>query len=174
MFKIHLTRISILYKTIPVVISVVWNFSVLDIVYAADEHSFIYASDFIHGQRNIKRNINSEREIWQYQHEIPLTFQDNDSLSQTRYTYLPPTQKIGSNPISNPQYNYQLPLNNDVNYHIDVAGNIYHYPPPMQKIGSNPFIKSINQYVDPHKAAQLFASSCGCKTSNYQAALANY
>ncbi len=170
MFKIHSTHISVLYKAILVVASTVWNFAVLDIVYAG-EHSFIYPAELVvHGQRN----INNEREIWQYQHEVALTFQDNNNLYQTRYTYLPPTQKIGSNPISNPQHNYPFSLNNDVNNHIDVRGHIYRFLPPIQKIGSNPFIKSNTQYVDSHNIDQSFASSCACENSNYQDVLANY
>lgn len=169
MFKIQSTHISVLHKAILVVVSVVWNFIVLDVVYA-DEQSFIYVSDLIQEQRN----INSEREIWQYQHEIPLTFQDNDKPFQVQYTYISPTQKIGSNPFSNPQHKYQFSLKNDADNHTNVVGNIYNYLPPVQKIGSNPFIKPHNQYVTPHNITQSFASSCDCENPNYLGVFANY
>ena len=169
MFKIQSTHGSVLHKAVLVIISVVWNFIVFDIVYA-DEQSFIYASDLIQGQRN----INSEREIWQYQHEVPLTFQDNEKPFQTQYSYMPPTQKIGSNPFLNSQHKYPFSLKNDVDNHTNVAGNIYNYLQPMQKIGSNPFIRPNNQYVTPHNIRQLFASSCDCENTDYLGVFANY
>ena len=172
MFKIQSTHVSVLHRAIFVVIGcvVVWNFTVLNIAYAG-EQSFIYVSDIIQGQRN----TNSEQEIWQYQHEIPLNFQDNDNYYQTQYTYLPPTQKIGSNPFLNPRNKYQYALNNDADSHTNnVAGNTYKYLPPIQKIGSNPFIKPNNQYVNPHNIAEVLASSCACENSDYRRVFANY
>lgn len=169
MIKIQSTYISVLHRAILVIISVVWNFVAFDIVYA-EQQSYIYVSDLIQEQKN----INSEREIWQYQHEIPLTFRDNDYPYQKQYTYLPPTQKIGSNPFSNPQYQSQFSLNSDAANHTNVAGNVYHYPPAVQKIGSNPFIKAKHQYVNPHDTEQFFAASCDCQDSDYLGVFANY
>lgn len=168
MFKVQTTHISVLHKTILLTVSMVWSFTAFNNVYA-DGQSFFYASDVIQG----KRNINSERDVWQYQNEIPLTFRNNNP-SQNQYTYLPPTQKVGSNPISNPQHRYQLSLNNNADKNITVAGNGYNYLPPIQKIGTNPFIKPNYQFVDPHKMDQFFASSCDCENSNYKAVLAGY
>lgn len=168
MFNVQTTHISVLHKTILLLVSMVWNFAAFNIVYA-DQQSFFYVSDVIQGERN----INSERDIWQYQHEIPSTFLNNNP-AQNQYSYLPPIQKVGSNPISNPQHNYQLPLNNNADKNINVAGNSYNYLPPIQKIGTNPFIKPNYQFVDPHKMEQFFASSCDCENSNYQGVLAGY
>ena len=169
MFKIQSTYISVLHRAFPVIASVVWNFIVLDIVYA-DQQSYIYVSDLIQEQKN----INSEREIWHYQHEIPLTFRDKDNPYQKQYTYLPPTQKIGSNPFSNAQYKYQFTLNNNAANYTNVAGNVYNYLPPVQKIGSNPFIKPNNQYVTQNNTIQSFASSCGCEKPDYLGVFATY
>ena len=170
MFNIQSTHSSILAKAMLVIVCVVWSS-----VVSAAEPSYIYASDIIQGQRN----INSKQEIWQYQHEIPLTFQNNETSFQPRYTYLPPTQKVGSNPFSNYQQKYQVSLNNGADNHSNVAGNalagnIYHYPPPIQKIGSNPFIKAKHQYVIPYDISQSIASSCDCGHSNYQSVVASY
>jgi len=162
MFKIQSTHNSILHKVILVVVSIVSNF-----VYA-DDQSFIYVSDLIQGQSN------SEREIWQYQHEVTLAYRNKDYSSQIQYAYVPPTQKIGSNPISNPQHRHQFSLNNKADNHINVAGKIYNYPPSVQKIGSNPFIKPNNQYVTSHNIDQFFASSCGCEKSGYHGVIASY
>jgi len=169
MFKIKSTHISILRKTILVVISVVWNFSILGVIHA-DEQPFIYASDLIQGQKN----TNGKHEIWQYQYELPLTFQNKGELFHTQYIYPPPVQKIKSNPISNPQHRYQLPLNNNINNSVYVSGTIYYYLPPIQKIGSNPFIKTHNQYVTSPKTIPFFAFSCDCEKTDDQAVLANY
>ena len=169
MFKIQSTHISVLHKAILVVVSIVWNFAILGVVYA-DEQSYIYASDFIQGQKN----INSKHEIWQYQYKIPLTFQNKYNLSHTQYTYPQPVQKIGSNPISKPQHGYSLSQNNNINNSVYVSGNIYNYLPPIQEIGSNPFIKPHNQYVTSPNEVQFFASSCDCEKIDDQAVLANY
>ncbi len=169
MTKIQSTYLSVLHWAILVIVSVVWNFAAFDSVYA-EQQSYIYVSDLIQGQSN----INSEREIWKYQHEIPHTFRDNDYLYQKQYTYLPPTQKIGSNPFSNDQYKYQFSLNNDTAKYTNVAGNVYHYPPAVQKIGSNPFIKAKIQYVTPYDTDDFFASSCDCQDSDYLGVFANY
>ena len=93
MFKILSTYHSVLNGVIVVVVSVVSNF-----VYA-DEQSFVYVSDLI------QRQSNNEREIWQYQNEVPLAYRNKSDSFQIQYSYVPPTQKIGSNPISNPQHN---------------------------------------------------------------------
>jgi len=162
MFKIQSTHNPVLYKGIFIVVSIASNFV------HADEQSYIYVSDLIQGQSN------SEREIWQYQHEVPLAYRNKNDSYQIQYAYVPPTQKIGSNPISNPQYKHQFSLNNNVNNYINVAGKIYNYPPSVQKIGSNPFIKPNNQYVTSHNINQFFASSCGCEKSSYHGVIASY
>ncbi len=172
MFRIQSTHISVLHKAILAVVSIVWTFTISGVIYA-DEQSFIYASDLFQGQKNTT-NINIEREIWQYQYEIPLAFQNKDNLSNTQYLYPPPVQKIGSNPISNPQRRYLFSLNNDINNSVPVSGNIYYYLPPIQEIGSNPFIKPQNQYVTSPDTVPFFASSCDCKKIAYQSVLANY
>ena len=169
MFKIQSTYISVLHKAVLVVVSIGWNLAILDVVYA-DEQSYIYASDLIQGQKN----INSKREIWQYQYETSITFQNKDNLSHTQYTYPPPVQKIGSNPISKPQYGYSLSQNSNINNSVYLSGNIYKYLPPIQKIGSNPFIKPHNPYVTSPNAVPFFASSCDCEKIGDQAVLANY
>lgn len=170
MLKTQSIQISALHRLILVVSSVVCNFALLGLVYA-DEQSFIYVSDLIEGQRN----INSEREIWQYQHEVSLKYQNNNISTQSRYTYPPPIMKIGSNPFSNPQRQYQLSSNkNKYNHTNVVAGNTYQYPPPEQEIGSNPFIRPKNQYVTSHNSKQFLVSSCACEKSSYQGIFASY
>ena len=169
MLKVQPTHISVLHKAILVVASVVWNFAVSGVI-SAEEQSFIYVSDLIQGQKN----INSKREILQYQYEIPLTFQNKDNLSHTQYTYPPPVQKIGSNPISNPQHRYLLSLNSNINNSAQVSGKIYNYLPPIQKIGSNPFIKPQSQYVTSTDIVRFSAPSCDCEKIDHQSVLANY
>ena len=162
MFKIQATYNSVLHKVILVVVSMVSNF-----VYA-DEQPLFYVSDLIQGQSN------SERELWQYQHEVPLVYRNKNDSSQIQYAYVPPIQKIGSNPISNPQHKHLFSLNNNADNHINVAGKIYNYPPSVQKIGSNPFIKPNNQYVNSRNIDQFFASSCSCEKSSYHGVIASY
>ena len=159
MFKILSTYHSVLNGVIVVVVSVVSNF-----VYA-DEQSFVYVSDLI------QRQSNNEREIWQYQNEVPLAYRNKSDSFQIQYSYVPPTQKIGSNPISNPQHKHQF-YNTD--NQINVAGKVYHYPPSVQKIGSNPFIKPNYQYVTSDNIDQFFANSCGCEKNSYHGVMADY
>ena len=162
MFKIQSTYNSVLHIVILVVVSVVSNF-----VYA-EEQSFIYVSDLIQGQSN------NEREIRQYQNEVPLAYRNKSDSLQIQYSYVPPTQKIGSNPILNPQHKHQFSLNNNTDNHINVAGKIYHYPPSVQKIGTNPFIKPNNQYVTSDNIDQFFANSCGCEKNSFHGVMSNY
>ncbi len=145
MFKIQSKYNSVLHKVILVVVSMVSNF-----VYA-DQQTFIYVSDITQEQSN------SEREIWQYQYEVPLAYRNKNNSFQVQYTYKPPTQKIGSNPISNPQHRRQFSINNNADNQINVAGKIYNYPPSVQKINSNPFIKPSKQYVNSNKVERFLS-----------------
>lgn len=158
MYKTHSIHNSVSHKVILVVVSIVSNF-----VYA-DEQPFIYVSDLIQGQSN------SEREIWQYQHEVPSVYRNKNDSSLPQYAYVSPTQKIGSNPISNPQHKRQISLNNNADNHINVDGKIYNYPPSVQKVGYNPFIKPNYEYVTSRNIDQFFESSCGCEKSIYYGA----
>jgi hypothetical protein len=161
MFKIQFSHTSVLTNVVFVVVSIVSS-----MVYA-DEQSFIYVSDLI------QEHSNSEQEIWQYQNKVPLAYQKHNS-SQSQYTYVRPTQKIGSNPISNPQYKRQFSLNNNTKNYVNVSGKTYYFPPAVQKTGSNPFIKLSNQYVNSDNIDQFFASSCGCEKSSYHGVMVNY
>lgn len=162
MFNIQSKHNSVIHMAIIIVTIIVSNF-----VYA-DEQSFIYASDLNQGQSN------SEQEIWQYQHEVPLAYQNKKGSFPIQYTYAPPTQKIGSNPISNPQHKAQFPLNNYADNRIIVAGKTYNYPPAAQKIGSNPFIKPKLQYAISHNIEPFFTSSCDCEKPSNQGIIASY
>ncbi len=113
---------AVLHKAI-LIISIVWSFFVLDFVYSEGQN-YIYASDII----KKKKNIIDERENWRYKHEIPLNFQDKPDSSPMRYKYLPPTQKPGSNPITDPQRIYK-------------SDKQYNYPPARKKPGTNPFFR---------------------------------
>ncbi len=75
MFKVQSIHTTVLHKAVFVTVSIVSNF-----VYA-DEQSFIYVSDLVQRQSN----INSEQEIWQYQHKVPLAYRDKDGSSQRHY-----------------------------------------------------------------------------------------
>lgn len=94
MYKTHSIHNSVSHKVILVAVSILSNF-----VYA-DEQQSIYVSVLIQGQSN------SEREIWKYQHEVPLAYRNKNDSSQVQYAYVSPTKKIGSNPFINPKYQY--------------------------------------------------------------------
>jgi len=126
---------AVLHKAM-LIMSIVWSFFVLDFVYAEGQN-YIYASDII----KKKKNIIDERDNWRYKHEIPLNFQDKPDSSPIRYKYLPPTQKPGSNPITDPQRIYQSPSVKPAERSIYESGKQYNYPPSRKKPGTNPFIR---------------------------------
>ncbi len=130
------TRYQVVLHKAMLIMSIVWSFFVLDFVYAEGQN-YIYASDII----KKKKNIIDERENWRYKHEIPLKYQDKPDSSPIRYKYLPPSQKPGSNPITDPQRIYQSPSVKPAERSIYESGKQYNYPPSRKKPGTNPFIR---------------------------------
>jgi len=135
-----------------------WSFMALNYVSAQGQYYTYPGDNTIQEQKN----INTEQETWQYQHEIPSDFHAKYNLSQFRYRFAPPSQKVGSNPITNPQHKYQFSVNNYVNSYAVrntgkntyVTGNAYSYPTFSQRSGSqrsvsNPFADNtyVTEYV---------------------------
>jgi hypothetical protein len=80
------------------------------------------------------------------------TYRNTINPAHIQYSYPPPTQKPGYNPLIRPQNHYAsapYPGKNKESYNVHNLNNVnYIYPPSTQKIGSNPFNKSQNhQYA---------------------------
>ena len=155
------------HKTI-LFISIMWSFIALGYVYA-DKQYYVYPSDMINAKKNY--NAINEREKWRYINEIPSSFQDSGNPDQIRYTYLPPVQQPGSNPITNPQRKYRIPVNSQTDKKPYVTGNQYNYPPPMQKLGTNPFTNPQHKYQFPANNLTDSKSYMAGKHYNYPPAV---